>query len=98
MALSQSPWPWRIFNILARLTGLLFLFGGLFGVFAQIVVTAHRPLRSDDVLGIGIFGCAALVGVFVTLVRPFRPDLDGYASAFGRTGQDKRTWLTGERK
>ena len=97
MTLSQSPWPWRIVNVLARLTGIAFFLVGLYGLLT-FALLASRGNDSTAAVGLVAFGFALLVGVLVLLVKPFRPDLDGLESALGAATPRRRSWWTGEPK
>ena len=92
--MSYSRRHWRTFNVLARLTGIGFLVGGLVGL-SQILFANVAP-GEYVVLTFGVSCFAVLVGVLMILVKPYRPDLDGYASAFRTTEARRRTWWTGE--
>jgi hypothetical protein len=97
MTLSQSSRPWRIFNVLARLTGIVFLFNGLFGVLSFTLVASHC-FDSTVAVGLSAFGFACVVGVLTMLVKPYRPDLDALQSAPRANAPRRRTWWTGEPK
>jgi hypothetical protein len=94
--MSYSRWHWRIFNVVARLWGIGFLLAGLLGL--PQVLFFKSPPPSDDGLVLAVSLFAVVVGVLVIRVRPYRPDLDGYASAFKSTYERQRTWWTGEPK
>ena len=83
---------WRLFNIAARVVGILFLTHSMLVLYSVIV----NPTRSWWwTLAAGLFG---LCGFLTLRVKAFRPDLDGPESAFGHTETEARTWWTGDSK
>ena len=83
---------WRAFNVMARIVSIWFFLGSI--VF---LVDALTPGASDRVFSVMI---AVLLGTPATLMlraRAFRPDLDGFSSAFSRPSSERRTWWTGDR-
>jgi hypothetical protein len=87
---------WRLFNVLARILGIGFL---LFGCIGLLQATfGSLPAGGDAPIVIFVCVLVAVVGVLMIRVKPYRPDLDGYASTFRISQSGTRTWWTGEPK
>ena len=92
--MSYARFHWRMFNVLARILGIGFLLFGCIGLFQA----AFGGFPAGGDAPIVFFACvfAAVVGVLMIRVKPYRPDLDGYASTFGVPQAGARTWWTGD--
>jgi Na+/H+ antiporter NhaA len=94
--MSYGRFHWRMFNVLARILGIGFLMAGCIGLLGFAFSESQTGGDSLIVILASVF--AAVVGVLMIRVKPFRPDLDGYASAVGQPRSRARTWWTGEPK
>jgi hypothetical protein len=90
---------WRIFNMGARLFGLLAVVAGAIGIVSGLVdFETNSPNVGDPVVGLGVGALLIFMGVLFLRVRPFRPDLlkDGWTLASLATA--RRSFWTGEPK
>jgi hypothetical protein len=87
--MSYATWHWRVFNVVARLFGVLACLVALvFLLTALVEVWTHRLAVSPLWFGIGAI-CLFPMGVAFLRVRPYRPDVKS---------DDRAGWWTGEPK
>ena len=95
--MSYASWHWRMFNILARLFGLLACVGGLVGLVSVFIeFGAHQFPASASWLGLALILFVLAMGIAFLLVRPYRPDLE--QGAIGGPQSSSVNWWTGEPK
>jgi hypothetical protein len=82
---------WRAFNVLAWVVASLFLAAGVFGVLSALIAWQE----GDSVVTLCVSGLIAVAGFFMLRAKAYRPDLDGYDSAFRETNVQGRSWWTG---
>ena len=84
---------WRVFNILVRLISILLLLGAA-GMLIGVLISdgGDKPLLVMLAIIIGI------PAILMLRAKGFRPDIDGYDSAFGRRSVESRAWWTGDVK
>ena len=94
---SYPSWRWRIFNVLARVFGLLACLGGLTGLVSIFIeFRAHQVRASASWLGLALVLVVLAMGIAFLLVRPYRPDLQ--QATVGGPQPSSVTWWTGEPK
>jgi hypothetical protein len=82
---------WRAFNALIRLVSILFVLGAI-----GLLIGALRSDGADRILLLVLSVVIGTPAVLMLRAKAYRPDLDGFGSAFGETTPQLRTWWTGE--
>lgn len=91
---SYRRFHWRPFNVLGRLAGAWFLFGGTLGVISVLVSWEDAQM---PIVMLFLSAFLAVAGFLFLRVKPYRSDLDGTRSAFQEPVElGKRSWWTGE--
>lgn len=97
---------WRRFNAMCRVVGIWFMLGGIGFAFAAFDYWKHPenvlnvPSASGSVMvdAIAVAIVTFVIGVLITTVEPYRPDLR-LDNQSGKTPlSNKRSWWTGEPK
>ena len=105
---SYARFHFRLFNVLARVFGLMAVLFAAGGAVAGINHTVYPPTEYIETLGlpVGLMDFLvsvffATIGILILRARPYRPDLGDGArvlppTKFGETTEQRRTWWTGE--
>ena len=105
---SYERFHFRLFNVLARLFGLMAVLAAVNGAVAGIYHTVYPPTEYIETLGLpeGLMDFLvsvffATIGILILRVKPYRPDLgDGawtlLVGKSGETTEQRRSWWTGE--
>jgi hypothetical protein len=89
---------WRVLNVLARVAGLTWVFGGGVGFLSLIQVsTLGSSTRAEIAIGLVVSAFGVGVGVAFLRVKPYRPDLE-YAHTSIDQNARGYNWWTGEPK